>query len=348
MSMRARILRALFRISYSFRIPMLSDVFQKGRVKILMYHGIPTSEHFKGVTNFNGYNIPEREFEQHLIYLKRHCNVISLSDMLAECNWSKTKTNIVLTFDDGYENNYSNAFRLLTRYELPATFALTTAFVCQREPLWNDIVEYAVTNSLKSRIRFQWDDDYYEWPLTSLAGRVQLYQWLIQKCLQVDQTRRGALLDMAVEELGVSDMPDILFQDEDYRPLTRAQIKEMVDSGLAEFASHSLHHYALPRLETKLRSREFLESKSQIEALTGMPCTNFTIPGGAYDPEILDEAFQAGYECVLTSDLGLATRGRQVLNRNAILREPGLHRFTDTVHGPISELIQAVGGFRTI
>ena len=244
MSMRARILRALFRISYSFRIPMLSDVFQKGRVKILMYHGIPTSEHFKGVTNFNGYNIPEREFEQHLIYLKRHCNVISLSDMLAECNWSKTKTNIVLTFDDGYENHYSNAFRLLTRYELPATFALTTAFVCQREPLWNDIVEYAVTNSLKSRIRFQWDDDYFEWPLTSLAGRVQLYQWLIQKCLQVDQTRRGALLDMAVEELEVSDMPDILFQDEDYRPLTRAQIKEMVDSGLAEFASHSLHHYA--------------------------------------------------------------------------------------------------------
>ena len=348
MSMRARIRSTLLRISYSFGIPLLSDVFQKGRVKILMYHGIPIREHFKGVTNFNGYNIPEREFEQHLIYLKKRCHVISFSDMLAERNWSKTRTNIVLTFDDGYENNYSNAFRLLTRYELPATFALTTAFVCQREPLWNDIVEYAVTNSLKSRIRFQWDDDYYEWSLTSLSERIQLYQWLMNKCLQVDQTRRGALLDMAVEELGVSDMPDILFQDEDYRPLTRKQIKEMVGSGLAEFASHSLHHYALPKLEAELRRDEFRESKSQVEALTGTPCTNFTVPGGAYDQEILDEAFQAGYECVLTSDLGLATRGRRVLNRNAVLREPGLHRFTDTVHGPISELIQAVSGFRTI
>lgn len=346
--MRVRIRSMLFRTSYALGIPLLSDVFQKGRVKILMYHGIPIREHFKGVTNFNGYNIPEREFEEHLIYLKKRCHVISFSDMLAERNWSKTKTNIVLTFDDGYENNYSNAFRLLTRYELPATFALATAFVCQREPLWNDIVEYAVTSSLKSRIRFQWDDDYYEWALTSLARRVQLYQWLMQKCLQVDQTRRGALLDTVVQELGIPDMPGVLLQYEDYRPLTRKQIKEMVASGLAEFASHSLHHYALPRLETKLRSHEFLESKSQVEALTGMPCTNFTVPGGAYDQEILDEAFQAGYECVLTSDLGLATRGRRVLNRNAVLREPGLHRFTDTVHGPISELIQAVSGFRTI
>ncbi|MCZ6820172.1 MAG: polysaccharide biosynthesis C-terminal domain-containing protein [Calditrichaeota bacterium] len=101
----------------------MCDLFRRGRVKILMYHGIPTRKEFDGVANYYGYNVPLNEFEQHIRYLSNRCNVISLRDLLDGENLSNSKMNIVLTFDDGYENNFSNAFKLLQKYNFSALFA---------------------------------------------------------------------------------------------------------------------------------------------------------------------------------------------------------------------------------
>ena len=65
------------------------------------------------------------------------------------------------------------------------------------------------------------------------------------------------------------------------------------------------------------------------------------LPGGSYDSEVLDEAFEAGYECVLTSDSGAVENGKRVLNRNGVFREQNIHRFADMVHGPVLKTIAA-------
>ena len=105
--------------------------------------------------------------------------------MLAGQNWSEDRINVVLTFDDGYENHYSNVYQLLLDYEVPATFALPTGFVCGREPLWNDIIEYAVTESPESNVRIRWGGDDLEWQISDLSGRVYLYNWLIHQCINM-------------------------------------------------------------------------------------------------------------------------------------------------------------------
>src|SRR5258706_16383338 len=43
---------------------------------------------------------------------------------------------LAITFDDGYEDNYLNAFPVLERYGLPATIFLPTGGVDSRQPLW--------------------------------------------------------------------------------------------------------------------------------------------------------------------------------------------------------------------
>ena len=341
MTPRSTFLSVLLGASYYVGGPLIRDVLSGGQAKILIYHGIPSQNHFEGITNYYGYSIPIQEFERHLIYLKRHCNVISIGDLTAGSNLSRLKTNVVLSFDDGYENQYVNAFNLLKQYNLPATFALPTGFVCNREPLWDDIIEYSVNCCTKASVCLQWDGEEHEFAIEDFAGRLTLYNWLLRQSVQCDQELRDALIEMAIDALGVSARPDDLFQDKDYCPLTKEHIQKMIKSKLINFASHSVHHYLLAKCDLETKQAELRESRQQIEALTDLPCNMLCLPGGSYDSEVLDEAFEVGYECVLTSDSGPVKNGKRVLNRNGVFREQSIHRFADMVHGPVLEMIAA-------
>ena len=308
------------------------DALWDGDARILMYHGITTCAAFDGVTNYYRYNVPATEFAEQLAFLHEHCNVISLASLRTAAGLSRTKANVVLSFDDGYENNYTVAFPLLKRYGMPAVFALPTAFVCDREPLWNDAVEYAVNHSAKERVSFTWDGPPREFSLTDATGRVSLNKWLLDELVRVEQGRRDELASIAIDTLGVTAAGHDLFRHEDYRPLTPEQISELAASGSIEFASHSIHHYLLSKLDAAARRIELRESKRQIERVTGRPCTALCMPGGAYDDDVLRDAFSSGYEVVLTSKTGRAVPGAGVLNRNVVRHRVSMEKFAEVVH----------------
>jgi peptidoglycan/xylan/chitin deacetylase (PgdA/CDA1 family) len=337
--MGTKTVRGLLGASYRLGGPRVWDVLRGGRVRVLMYHGVPARERFDGVENYYGYNVPVREFEQHLDYLKRRCNVISLRDYLAGEGLDSGRTNVVLTFDDGYGNNYSNALPLLERYELPAVFAIATAFVQEREPLWNDVVEYAVRHSKKARVKLEWDGEVGEFELDAEGGRLGLYNWLLRQCVLVDQERRSEVIERALEELDVS--PAGVLDEEDYRPLTVEEVRGLAGGGLVEVASHSAHHFLLGKLPRERVRSEVRDSRAALEEMTGAPVTTFCMPGGSYDNAVLDEIHAAGYECVLTSDVGTADRNHRTLNRCGIFSQANMHWFVDVVHGPVQELADA-------
>ena len=69
---------------------------------------------------------PENFTRQHLVFLKNNYELIS-TQTLKDRIITKTLKNrsICLTFDDGYFDNFSEAFPLLEKYQIPATI-----FVC--------------------------------------------------------------------------------------------------------------------------------------------------------------------------------------------------------------------------
>lgn len=338
--MESPTVRRLLGASSKLGAPRVWDLLRGGRVKILMYHGIPSRERFEGVENYYRYNVPVAEFERHMAYLKRNCNVISLQDFRSERGLSASKTNIVITFDDGYENNCTNAFPILEKFELPAVFALTTGFVGGREPLYNDLVEYAVQHCERSSVTLEWEGETYHYGLEDFGARLRFYNWAMRLCVTIGQERRAELIETIIAATGVEASADALFGHLDYRPLTRKQVTEMARSPLVEFAAHSVHHYLLAHLQSENKRRELVESRAGVEELTGGACRTFCVPGGAYDREVLDEATAAGYDCVLTSDVGPAVRGNTVLRRYGIFSREDMGWFTDVVHGPVFELLE--------
>jgi len=337
---------AAFAASYRLGGPRVADLLAGGRAIVLMYHGVTEREARDGIENWHGYTVPMRVFTAQLEYLARRCHVVPLASALAGHRLSARRTNVVLTFDDGYESNFTHAFPVLRRLGLPATFALATGFVCRRTPLWNDVLEYAVNRARPGRAVLDWDGEALPYSTEDLAGRLDLFRRLWERALQGDQTRRDALIASVADQLGVSVTVADVFARPDYRPLRPGQVAEMAASGLAEFASHSVHHHALPRLPAERRRAELAEARKDVEALTGRPCPVLCVPGGLYDGPTLEDAFAAGHSHVLTSDRGNAVLADRVIGRNVIGRAHGLAEFADVVHGPVRRVAQWLGGMR--
>ena len=73
-------------------------------------------------------------FERHVQWLKEHCRLVSLAELVSERNTTGDgKPAAAITFDDGLEDNHSHALPILARYGVTATFFITAGFV-ERDP----------------------------------------------------------------------------------------------------------------------------------------------------------------------------------------------------------------------
>ena len=342
MSVRSVVLRSLLNLSYHCGGPRARDAWRGGQIRILMYHGVSSEERWDGVVNAHGYNVSLEVFRRQMAYLARACQVVSLSDAVTGTRLSRRTTNVVLTFDDAYDNVYLNAWPLLWQHGFPALFALPTEFVREGQPLWNDIIEHAVSRCTVPRVRIAWQESRCEFALHEGSGRLELLDWLLEEGMRMNEAGRAQLMTAMRQALDVDVSPEALFASPDYRPLTPPHLQTLAASGLVEFASHSVHHAVLTRLAPPQQREELEESKRHVEELTGQACQTFCVPGGVYNDKVLERAFAAGYARVLTSNPGVADTSRRVLNRTCIFQEPDLVTFADVAHGPVLEAVQAV------
>src|SRR6266567_7333200 len=89
---------------------------------ILNYHSIhPT----------HGTSTRPEDFSRQIEYIKKHFTVISLRDFhaLRTAGKSLPERVAMITFDDGYQDNYDYAYHILKGQELPATVFVTTGYV---------------------------------------------------------------------------------------------------------------------------------------------------------------------------------------------------------------------------
>src|SRR5438067_4891813 len=76
------------------------------------------------------------DLRRHLLYLRRHYRMLHLEEALEELYTSKPtermcdrRTPLVLTFDDGYRDNYTHAFALARELRVPLTIFLVPGYV---------------------------------------------------------------------------------------------------------------------------------------------------------------------------------------------------------------------------
>ncbi|MCS7222553.1 MAG: polysaccharide deacetylase family protein [Anaerolineae bacterium] len=126
--------------------PTPDGVLRIAHVPILMYHYIsappPDADRYR-----RDLSVPPDRFESHLRYLQEHgYTSISLSDLVYHLTRGTPLPSkpIILTFDDGYVDQYTNAFPLLRKYGFRAAFFVITDFVTEERPgymTWEQLKE---------------------------------------------------------------------------------------------------------------------------------------------------------------------------------------------------------------
>lgn len=91
----------------------------KEKPTVLMYHSVADDGHFLSVSS--------SVFKQQIEYMKNNGFTFLRSDDLLFGNINNKS--VLITFDDGYENNFSIASKILEQYHIPAIFFIATDLV---------------------------------------------------------------------------------------------------------------------------------------------------------------------------------------------------------------------------
>ena len=116
-----------------FLVFILYNKTRKNFVLCLMYHSIDSEKNKGGIFI--------DEFEEHIKWIKDK-KTFKMEE-LKGLDYTLPPNSILITFDDGYKNNYTLAFPILKKYNIKATIFLNTKFIEKDEAYlnWDEIRE---------------------------------------------------------------------------------------------------------------------------------------------------------------------------------------------------------------
>ena len=117
------------------------------KIPILMYHSINDND------PKNKMVLPINMFKEQMLWLKENdFNTLTLDEaMIALENDSIPENPVVITFDDGYIDNYENAFPILKENNIKATFFIITTFVDNGYYMSSDMLKEMQNTGMENR-----------------------------------------------------------------------------------------------------------------------------------------------------------------------------------------------------
>jgi len=248
---------------------------QKDGIVVLGYHRIRPDHAREDSLLDDGVYGPEcRGFEQQMQWLRRKLRILHESELL-DILISRKKTRgryAVITFDDGYRDNYDLAYPILKAYSIPAIFFVCPGLVDTARLAWWDLIAYFVKKSQKQSITIRGEN----LPLGARksAAITTLQGWMKKK----PGSETATLLDELSAACGVP-FPDRKTQQGQF--MTWEQLREVNRNGVA-IGSHTYHHSVLATLDEAAQQRELCDSKVALEERLACRIRTVAYPAGTY------------------------------------------------------------------
>lgn len=262
-------------------------------------------------------------FTRQMEYLKKNYNVISSFRLAA---WLRGDEELsphaaLITFDDGYSDNYSVAYPILKKYELPATIFLATNYIGNNTPFPWDYAAYCFFLTEKTSAHLP-AVGFASWKDRTDRERV-MKRWVnrVKRFPNEEKSRALKELSLALDAVVPKDAFDGLY-------LTWDQVRELAGNGIA-MGAHTASHPILTSIPLQSAREELEISKKKIEAETGLPVESFAYPNGLNDdfsPAIVELVREAGFATAFTLITG-PTRRKSVRKYPHTIRRIFIDRF---------------------
>jgi peptidoglycan/xylan/chitin deacetylase (PgdA/CDA1 family) len=246
----------------------------------------------------NTFSCTAERFEEQVVFLKEKFEVLSLARLLdlAQRRHPWRKPCALITFDDGYVDNYSAAFPILKKHGASAVFFLPTAFIGTSRIPWWDEIAWLLRQTPGKSIRLAGADE----PFLLRAEDAERGIWRVIKFVK----SRKMPMERQVEEIraacGGVRPPQQAAGDRLF--MNWAEAREMHSGGM-DIGSHTHTHRLLAHLDSSEQREELTGSKEILEAEIGAEVTSVAYPVGsrsAYTDETCELAEEAGYRLGFT------------------------------------------------
>jgi len=244
--------------------------------------------------------VSPKHFGLQLELLRRYYPVLSLQQLLSALKAAQLpKRAVVLTFDDGYADNFWNAKPLLEKYEMPATFFVTSGSLDSPIEFWWDDLERILLQprKLPKCLHLNLQGREYDWQTTNSDERQLAYMAIHQ----ILQPLKPSDRNQAIAELFAQADVDPMGRP-DYRPLTTDELIQLAQSEWVDIGAHAVTHPLLSVMSREGQSAEIVGSRQKLESILGISVETFSYPYGNFTPETVEIVEAAGFEGALTTD----------------------------------------------
>jgi peptidoglycan/xylan/chitin deacetylase (PgdA/CDA1 family) len=328
---------AIARVANAVGLSATARVLAPGRcLRILAYHRVLDIPSDGFPFDLELVSACTAAFRQQMAHLRKCWSPISLSAALdcVDAGRELPARAVVVSFDDGFSDNYTHAYPILREFDIPAVIFVSTYFVDTQRTLWFDQLAHAVLTTAQRALDLPWQDALPVPP--DDAGRRDLLAGLLRRLKTMENEQRLALLQSVAVQLRCPPpaRPHALSA-----PLSWEQIAEMASQGI-EIGSHTLTHPILTTLDAPGIRRELADSRARIETQLRRPVTLLAYPvggRGAFNENIAAMAHDIGYRaacCYISGTNPIARLERFALRRIAVERYVPIGHFKSSLALP--------------
>ncbi len=281
-----------------------ADRLSDREVAIFLFHGV-VAESIGLVRNYTRKHLERRIFCEVLEQLTAAGRPMSLQDIVAHCVSGEAfpPRSFAVTFDDGFENNYSIAAPILSDFGVPATFFVTSGFIEHNAMAWVDRIEYFMEHTRRGALRLPWTEE-AQW-FEDRAGKIALLEQIRHRAkrdpvLDVDELVGDIFAQGTLEEVAAGDGP----LD---RKMSWQQVAALACHELFTIGGHGHTHRIMSYLDDEALQREVSECLRLLQEKASVTAAHYSYPEGleyCYSDRVIDALRRHGIVCCLTAEDG--------------------------------------------
>jgi peptidoglycan/xylan/chitin deacetylase (PgdA/CDA1 family) len=298
--------------------------YREPRAVVLMYHRVAEPD-----MDIWDLAVSPVHFAQQLRVLKQYGPIISATELAMRLQEGTLKRrSIVITFDDGYLDNYVNARPLLEQYRLPATFFIPSGYIASTQQFWWDELAAIIltTEQLPASLTLTsagvmlTADLQAEQQLTP-ALRAALQRW--KASIEAPSSRRAALyyqLWQHFRPLPYAKQQQLLQQlrvwagapaglPTSSSTMAISQLLELHINRLFTIGAHTVTHPALGSHPDAVQEQELATGKQALQQLLAEEVDLLAYPYGNYNAGTPALAARLGFKASFTTEGRLVTAG---------------------------------------
>lgn len=261
--------------------------YRNKSIRIVYYHmisDIDKNYYFKNKA------ITKTLFQQQIDFFKKHYTIVSMQQALDLIDNEKdTKNILVISFDDGFKENFTTIYPILKKNNILGTFFLISNCIDNKDLMWRNkllLINKSASDKILNAVKKLSEE--YKIPLTT--KNFNLLNWSLSYW---DMRNK----ENYVNYLWKLTMPYSLeeFLDKEKPYMSSNEIKILSSEG-HEIGSHSISHPAFSKLDYDDFKHEISQSSKIIGSIINKKINKFSYPFGRVSPISFESRYKKEFD----------------------------------------------------